>query len=181
MEIINGYSTEHNLSQIFKFRLFHHDHPGLKQWRATRHGTPYCLDETEQLAIKYATNNQLISIDCVGWALSNFGLDVQCFESNPIALHYNPGCHIEPDLFTHRPTYARDCTVLTRYPWFLKYSTLPEFINFLELWTRSTMILNFYERFIQHNYLKHKLIDLVRDATDIHIQEISKNLWVLTR
>lgn len=181
MNIINGYSTDNQLSQIFKFRLFHLNHPRLKQWRTTRHGRTYHLDRAEQLAVDHAQNNKLVAIDCGGWSLLPFGVDVQCFESDPIARHYYSQCHVEPDLFTHRPTYTQNHTVLTKHPWFLKYSTLDNFVNFIELWTQHKMILNFYERFVQHNHLKYQLVDLVRNATDLDVQVIDQDLWVVTR
>jgi hypothetical protein len=181
MQIITGYSVDHSLSNIFKFRLFHLNHPRLKYWRSCQHNKIYHPDAVEQLVIDTVPSKQLVTVDCAGWTMSEFDFKVQCFESDPIACYYYPKCHVEPDLFTHRPTYTQECAVLVRYPWFLKYSKIPDLVNFLELWTTSSMILNFYEQFVQHNYLKYQLIDLVQECTALNIQKITTDLWLIEK
>lgn len=181
MQIINGYQSANNdLSQIFKFRLYHLNHPRLTDWRKCRHGHNYQLDSVETYTINNC-NSKLVAVDCAGWMYKSFGVTVQCLESDPISLRYHKSCYIEPDLFTHRPTYTESGVVLFRFPWFLKYVKLPEFINFLELWTESSMLLNFYPRFIQHNYLKYNLVDLVRSQTQLSVEEIDTDFWRITR
>ena len=181
MQIINGYqSANDNLSKVFKFRLYHLNHPRLADWRRCRHGHSYQLDSVEKYTIDIC-NSKLVAVDCAGWIYKSFGVTVQCLESDPISLKYHKSCYIEPDLFTHRPTYTNDGVVLFRFPWFLKYAKLPEFVNFLEIWTESTVLLNFYPRFVQHNYLKYNLLDLVRDQTQLTIEAVDTDFWRITR
>ena len=181
MQIINGYqSANNNLSEIFKFRLYHLNHPRLAAWRKCRYGHGYQLDNVEIYTINNC-NSKLVAVDCAGWIYKSYGVTVQCLESDPISLHYYKNCYIEPDLFTHRPTYTESGVVLFRFPWFLKYAKLPEFVNFLETWTESTMLLNFYSRHIQHNYLKYNLLDLVRAQTQLTVEEIEKDFWRIGR
>jgi len=182
MQIIQGYpSAGTNINEIFKFRLYHLNHPRLKQWRKCRHhNNVYVPDTVEQYVLDHCFT-QLIAVDCAGWIFKQYRLQVQCFESDPISLLYHRDCHIEPDLFTHRPTYTKSGIVLARFPWFLKYSKLEEFVNFIELWTESTLLLNFYSQFVQHNYLKYDLVDLVRNQTSLKIEVIKKDFWRITR
>ena len=181
MQIINGYSTDHSLENIFQFRLFHMNHPRIKSWRASRHTNNYEPDQVEQFVIDTVPSKELVAVDCAGWTLEKFGFEVQCFESNPLALKYYSTCYIEPDLFTHRPTYANPHCVFSRVPWYLKYSTTADLVNYLEIWCQQTMILNFYERYVQHNYLKYDLLNIVQTLTDLQIQRIYPDVWHIQR
>lgn len=181
MQIINGYSSaDDDISKIFKFRLYHLNHPRLADWRRSRHGHQYQFDVVEQYTIEHCKST-LVAVDCAGWIYNSVGIDTQCIESDLISLLYYSDCHIESDLFVHRPTYTNPGVVLFRFPWFLKYSKLDDFINFLELWTESTLLLNFYSRYIQHNYLKYNLLDIVREKTQLNIEAINNDFWKITK
>lgn len=181
MQIIQGYNKSDNVSRTFRFRLFYMSHPRLKDWRKTRHQKEYQPDTVEKLVIDLFPQKQVVALDCAGWVLKHFGFQVQSFESDVIAQHYDSNCCIEPDLFSHRPTYTKNWPVLTRYPWYLRYAKIPDLINFLELWTQSVMILNFHERYVQHNYLKYQLIDLVQPLTNLNIDKVADDIWVVRR
>ena len=69
--------------------------------------------------------------------------------------------------------------IVFKYPWFLKYATLEQFINFLTTWVNSITVLNFNPMFIQHNHLKFSLENLVRDRVNLKIQIINARLWII--
>lgn len=179
MQVISGYNQiDHQTkSQKFLFRLFHLNHPNLLSWRKSRFGTPYVYDSVEQYIINH--EHQIVAVDCAGWTFESAGITVQCLESDSVAQRYHAQCSIEPDLFTHRPTYVNSWPVLFRYPWYLKYAKFDDFINFLHVWQQQKIYINFDERMIQHNYLKYSLVDLVRANTLFDIQVIDKNFWVI--
>jgi hypothetical protein len=180
-QIFSGYNqVDHQFkSQLFLFRLFHLNHPKLTHWRQCRHGKSYSLDWFERYVLE--REKQLVAVDCAGWMLNSTDVDIQCLESDHIALHYWPDCSIEPDLFTHVPTYTKPHARLFRYPWYLKYATFDDFIKFLSIWSTHTVYINFDERMIQHNYLKFNLIDLVRKNTSLDVQQLIPNFWVVNR
>ncbi len=157
------------------------NHSRIKDWRKSRYQKNFKPDDIEKLVIDTVSQKQIVALDCAGWILNQFGFEVQSFESDPIAQLYDSNCCIEPDLFYHRPTYTKKWPVLARYPWYLKYSKVPDFVNFLELWTQSLMILNFSERYVQHNHLKYQLIDVVRPLTSLHVEKITNDVWLIKR
>ena len=151
--------------------------PAVALWRKNC----YQLDEADKLAICMAKNQQVVAIDCAGWYLTQYGITVQCVESNNISKLYFPECSVEPDLMIHRPTYINDAIVLFKFPYFLKYCTIQELVNFLELWCKDSMILNFDPNFVKHNRLKYKVVDLVRNLTNLDIHEVNKNIWIVRK
>jgi hypothetical protein len=180
MQLINGYHSSAHRSKLFEFRLYHLNKPQVKVWRKLRRGGIYPLDEVDKLAIQLS-EQKLVALDCAGWYFESFGISTQCLESSNIAKLYWPNSMIEPDLLVHKPTYVNNDLVLVKFPHFLRYATLNEFINFLNLWVTKKMILNFSPIHIQHNHLKFKLIDIVKTKTDLNIELIRNNLWVLSR
>lgn len=180
MQIIRGYSDIPARSNLLNFRLFHLDNPHIKKWRGIRHGRPYQLDLADNLAISLSNGN-IVAVDCAGWYLEHFNTNVQCFESSSISKLYYPLCFVEPDLFVHKPTYANDHLVLVKFPHFLKYSSIDNFVSFLELWCSNKMILNFSEIHIQHNHLKYNLLDIIKVKTNLMIEKVQPNLWVITK
>lgn len=181
MQIITGYSKVYTIRQIQQFRLFHLNRPAVKKWRATRHNKPFVLDYVDQYILSNYFNSCITAVDCAGWYFNHFDIDTVCLESDHIAQLYYPKCFVEHDIFTHRPTYINQHNpVLFKYPWFLKYAKYDDFINFLNIWTTSTMLLNFEPRLIQHNHLKFELKNLVQAQTSFKITEITRNLWTIT-
>jgi hypothetical protein len=181
MQVISGYNNSCSIKFIQQLRLYNFSRPSVKKWRATRHGKKFILDSTDSWLLSQLKNNKLAAVDCAGWYFNNFDVDTQCFESNDIAKLYYPDCYIEYDVFSHRPTYIDDDRwVFFKNSWFLKYAQFQDFVNFLNIWTRSTVILEFEPIYIQHNHLKYNLIDLVRRSTNLNIDEINFNLWMIT-
>jgi hypothetical protein len=77
-----------------------------------------------------------------------------------------------------RPTYlSKVDPVVFRNPWFLRYATVDQFVAFLETWVQSMTIINFEPKMVQFNYLKFKLVDIVRSKISFEIEEINNNLW----
>ena len=182
MQIITGYLSNNNqISQMFEFRLYHLNRPRLREWRKSRFNNNFQLDQVDQTVLNLLPNHRLVAVDCAGWYFQKFGVDVQCIESSPISKLYFKDCVVEPDLFVHKPSYINHDPILFRHPWFLKYTRIENFINFLELWSGSTLILNFYSRYIQHNYLKYDLIDLVSSRTFLNIKVIAPDLWIIKK
>jgi hypothetical protein len=182
MQIITGYLSNNNqISQMFEFRLYHLNRPRLREWRSSRFNNDFYPDQVDQTALDLLPNNQIVAVDCAGWYFQKFGVDVQCIESSPISKLYFKDCVVEPDLFVHKPTYINSAPILFRYPWFLKYANLENFINFLDIWCSSVLILNFYSKYIQHNYLKYNLLDLVSSRTSLTINVISPELWIIKK
>lgn len=182
MQIVSGYNPCHGpIRQIQQFRLYHLSRPSVKKWRAVRHGRPYPLDTADHWILNNLQDNKLVAVDCAGWYFQEFDIDTICLESEPLSKKYFSECYVEPDIFTHRPTYIpNDRMVVFKYPWFLKYATLDQFVNFLTTWVRSTTVLNFNPTLIQHNHLKFRLQDLVRDRLEFDIQVVDKQLWTVT-
>jgi hypothetical protein len=182
MQVITGYQQSLQIRNIQKFRLYHFNRPVVKKWRKSRHTGKFILDEVDQWIVKNYQHNFLIAVDCAGWYFNDHGVNTICLEGDPISQLYCPDVHLEPDIFTHRPDYLdQDHAVLFKFPWFLRYAKLPAFLNFLNIWTTSTMILNFDPLFVQHNHLKFNLKDLVEDNTCFKIQQNNKNLWIVTQ
>jgi len=182
MQIVSGYSTDFGpIRLIQQFRLYHLSRPAVKKWRAVRHGIPYQPDLADQWILDNLQDNQLVAVDCAGWYFEEFNISTTCLESEPLSKQYFSKCHVEPDIFTHRPTYIpNNQMVVFKYPWFLKYATLDQFVNFLNIWVKSTTVINFNPILIQHNHLKFNLQDLVKDLVKVDIQIINKQLWRLS-
>lgn len=186
MQVINSYLDKNlgTIRTIQKFRLYHLSRPSLKILRQHRNSTVYPYDRVDQLAINIAkdANNKLTAVDCAGWYFERSKIDVTCLESDEIAKHYYASCFVEPDVLTFRPTYISESDpVLFKYPWYLKYATLDEFVNFLQTWVKSTTLLEFNPTYIQHNHLKYKLIDIVRSSTNLSITVPFANVWIITQ
>lgn len=182
MQIITGYNKSYAIRKLQQFRLYHLSRPAIKKYRSTRHNHPFIPDCVDKYIIDNYSGNRITAIDCAGWYLKYFNIDVTCLESDAIAQLYYPECHIEFDILIHRPTYiSHDDPVLLKNPWFLKYAQFDVFIHFLNIWTMSTVVLNFEPRYIKHNHLKFNLIDLAKEHTDLKIVEQSKNLWIIQR
>jgi hypothetical protein len=179
MQIVPGYSTELGpIRLIQQLRLYHLSRPSVKKWRASRHSGQYQLDPTDRWILDNLQNNQLVAVDCAGWYFEKFNISTICLESEPLSKQYFPKCHVEPDIFIHRPSYIpNDQMVVFKYPWFLKYATLDQFVKFLNTWVKSTTVINFNPIFIQHNHLKFSLDNIVRDHVDLDIQTIHPQLW----
>ena len=89
MQIINGYSSaDDDISKIFKFRLYHLNHPRLANWRRSRHGHQYQLDVVEQYTIEHCKST-LVAVDCAGWIYNSVGIDTQCIEELPTLRHFH--------------------------------------------------------------------------------------------
>jgi hypothetical protein len=179
MQIVSGYSRDLGpIRLIQQFRLYHLSRPAVKKWRASRHGIPYQLDLTDRWILGNLQDNRLVAVDCAGWYFEEFNISTTCLESEPLSKKYFSKCYVEPDIFTHRPTYIpNDQMVVFKHPWFLKYATLDQFINFLNIWVKSPTVINFNPIFVQHNHLKFSLVELVRERTNLSIQIIYPQLW----
>jgi hypothetical protein len=181
MQVINGYdSVAWQRSFMLDFRLFHLDRPRVSAWRKQRYGHEFLPDSVDHFVIDFCKAKRLVAVDCGGWYFENFGFDVQCFESIDLSKLYYKNCHVEYDLSTHKPTYVNPDPVLLRHPWFLKYATVDQLVSFLELWCMQPLILNFDTKFLQYNYLKFRLADLVQERTALNIQQVSSKLWLIT-
>lgn len=182
MQVVPGYTTDFgNIRLIQQFRLYHLSRPAVKKWRSSRHGAPYQLDTTDCWILDNLQNNKLVAVDCAGWYFEKFNIDTTCLESDPLSKKYFPNCYVEPDNFTHRPTYIpSNAMTVFKFPWFLKYSTLDQFVNFLNVWVKSVTVINFYPIFIQHNHLKFSLEELVKKQVNLSIQIINPTLWIVS-
>jgi len=181
MQVIKSYLDYTDIRLVQRLRLYHLSRPNLRQWRKTRYGSKYTIDHVDQWVLNNLAGQKIVMVDCAGWYLEQFNMRTTCLESDPIAQCYWPACYIEPDLFTHRPTYvsAQD-PVVFKNSWFLKYATVDEFLQFLTVWVKSTTVINFNPMFIQHNHLKYNLIDIVRPLVPFEISTVNKNFWVIT-
>jgi hypothetical protein len=136
------------------------------------------LDGVDQWIAHTLQPKQLAAVDCAGWYFNDFGIETVCLESDPIGQLYCPTAYYEPDVLTHRPTYwPTDCPTLFKYPAFLKYTTVDEFADFLNVWCHSPIILHFEPRFVQHNHLRYHLIDLIRPRVSFAITEMHRTVW----
>jgi len=180
MQVITSYLDQGPIRAVQQWRLYHLSRPNLKQWRQTRHGKRYVLDSTDHWILNNLPDKRLTLVDCAGWYFKQFGIATTCLESDEIAKHYWPSCHVEPDIFTHRPTYISTADpVVFKYSWFLRYATVEQFVEFIQVWVQSTTVINFEPRYVQHNHLKHRLVDQVRPMIKFDIQEVDHNLWIL--
>jgi len=178
MQIISSYSRTGDITLGQQLRLFHVSRPRVRDWRQTRHGHKYQLDSVDQWILDNINCVNVTTVDFAGWYLEQFGLKTTCLESNSIAKIYWPECHIEPDIMIWRPTYiSKSNPVVFKNPWFLRYATVDQLILFLETWVRSLTVISFETQMVQYNYLKFKLIDLVRPRVKLEIEEINNNLW----
>jgi hypothetical protein len=182
MQIVSGYNTDFGpIRLIQQFRLYHLSRPSVKKWRATRRGVPYQLDAADQWVLDNLQDKRLVAVDCAGWYFEKFNIRTTCLESELISKQYFPDCYVEPDILTHRPTYIPDNEmVVFKYPWFLKYATLDQFVDFLTTWVKSKTVLNFNPIFIQHNHLKFSLVSLVTHRVNLDIQQINEQLWIVS-
>lgn len=179
MQIIQGYNN-FPLPNKLKLRLFYIDHPNLKKWRLSRKTKTYKLDRADKIVLSLCDSN-LVSVGGAGWYFEDFGVNTQCFENNDLAKIFYPKCFIEYDLNVHRPTYTNDYLVYAKFPNFLKYNTLNEFVFFINIWCKKTMVLNFYHKHLQYNYLKYDLKDLVQPMLKFNINEITPGLWIIRK
>lgn len=182
MQIVSGYSINHGqIRLIQQFRLYHLSRPAVEKWRKVRRGIPYQPDVVDQWILNNLKDNKLVAVDCAGWYFQEFDIKTTCLESESLSKKYFPECYVEPDILTHRPTYIPDNEmVVFKFPWFLKYVTVDQFVNFLTTWVKSTTVLNFDPIFIQHNHLKFTLEILVKDRVNLNIQTINPELWIIT-
>jgi hypothetical protein len=180
MQIVSGYSTDlGTIRLIQQVRLYQLARPAVKKWRAIRRGIPYRMDATDQWILNNLQDTKLVAVDFAGWYFQEFNIKTTCLESELLSKRYFPECYVEPDIFTHRPTYIPDNEmVVFKYPWFLKYATLDQFVNFLNIWVKSNTVLNFNPILIQHNHLKFSLETLVKRRVNLNIQKINAQLWV---
>jgi hypothetical protein len=180
MQIVSGYNTDFGpIRMIQQFRLYHLSRPAVKKWRAIRRGIPYRVDATDRWILDNLQDNKLVAVDFAGWYFQEFNIKTTCLESELLSKKYFPECYVEPDIFTHRPTYIPDNEmVVFKYPWFLKYATLNQFVNFLTIWVKSTTVINFNPTLIQHNHLKFSLETLVKPRVNLNIQKINSQLWI---
>jgi hypothetical protein len=178
MQIIDSYSRAGEITTGQRLRLFHIGRPQIHAWRQTRHGHEYPLDSVDRWILNNIGFIDITAVDFAGWYLEQFGLKTMCLESSDIAKLYWPKCHVEPDIMSWRPTYVSKVNpVIFKNPWFLRYATVDQFVAFLETWVQSTTIISFEPKMIQHNYLKFKLLDLVRPLITFEIEEIDNNFW----
>tara|TARA_B110000503_G_C7035072_1_gene365742 strand:+ start:405 stop:956 length:552 start_codon:yes stop_codon:yes gene_type:complete len=182
MQIVSGYNTDFGpIRLIQQFRLYHLSRPAVKKWRVARHGIPYKLDVTDRWILDNLKNNKLVAVDCAGWYFREFDITPTCLESDMLSKQYFPECYVEPDILTHRPTYiSADEMIVFKFPWFLKYATLAQFVNFLNVWVKSVTVINFYPILIQHNHLKFTLDSLVKEQVNLDIKIINPTLWVVS-
>lgn len=182
MQIVSGYNTDHGqIRLIQQFRLYHLSRPAVEKWRKIRYGIPYRLDPADQWILDNVKDAKLVAVDCAGWYFQEFNIKTTCLESELLSKKYFPECYVEPDILTHRPTYIpNDQMVVFKFPWFLKYITVDQFVDFLNLWVKSTTVLNFDTIFIQHNHLKFTLESLVRNRVDLNIEVVDPQLWIIT-
>jgi hypothetical protein len=182
MQIVTSYpQSEDSIKLVQQFRLYHLSNSWLKKWRQARHNKSLPFDKFDNVVLSLIDNNQLTVVDSAGWYFGHAGIKVTCLESTKIAKCYYPDCNIEYDVMTHRPTYISDQNIVFfKFPWFLKYATFDCFINFLNIWVKSVTIIAFNPILIQHNHLKFKLIDLVKNHTLFNITEVNDNLWIIT-
>jgi len=180
MQIVSGYNTDFGpIRLIQQFRLYHLSRPAVKKWRAIRQGIPYQVDATDRWILDNLQDTKLVAVDFAGWYFQEFNIKTTCLESEPLSKKYFPECYVEPDIFTHRPTYIPvNEMVVFKYPWFLKYATLTQFVDFLNTWVKSSTVLNFNPMLIQHNHLKFSLETLVKRQVDLNIQKINAQLWI---
>lgn len=178
MQIIKSYSTAGSLSRTHRLRMFHGERPSVLLWRKTRFGLPFPLDPVDIWLQNNISNKNITVVDFGGWYLENFGFKTTCIESDYVAKHYYNDCYIEPNIASYRPNYVVESNpVILRRPACLKYKSLDDFVQFLDVWTKSLLILHFEPKTILHNHLKFKLSDLVKDRTNLHIQEVHQDLW----
>jgi len=178
MQIIKSYSTAGSLSRTQQFRLFHIARPSVSLWRKTKFGSAFPLDNIDIWITNNITNKNITVVDFAGWYLQDFGFNTTCIESDIIAKQYYHDCLIESDIAEHRPAYISDSDpIILRHPASLKYKSVNDFVHFLNTWTKSLLVLNFNPRLILHNHLKFKLIDLVKQKTNLHIQEVLPIVW----
>ena len=181
MQVVSSYLEHSDVRLIQQLRLYHTSRPHLRNWRQTRHGKSYQIDNTDKWILYNIPDKNLTMVDCAGWYFEQFGKTTTCLESDKIAKCYWPACYVEPDIFTHRPTYISDHNpVVFKFSWFLKYATVDQFVAFLNTWVKSTTVINFYPICIQHNHLKYSLIELIKPMVPLNIQVIHNHLWVVT-
>ena len=119
-------------------------------------------------------------VECAGWYFNDLGIHTTVLEGDVLSQAYYPESYVEFDLVSHRPTYIHENhPVVFKNPWFLKYCKFETFVNFLKVWTRNCVILNFDPVYVQHNHLKFDLRDLAQDATGLRIHSINPNLWTI--
>lgn len=182
MQVISGYDRSYSIRFVQRLRLYHLTRPSVKKWRDCRHGKKYETDTFDRWVLDSLKPKKLTAVDCAGWYFNDLGIPTHCIESDEIAKYYHVDCNIEPDLFTHRPTYIdSDSQILFKNPWFLRYARLEDFQFFLDVWATSDIVLNFDPKYVQHNHLKYRLIDIVNPTKNLDIQEIDKNLWLLQK
>jgi hypothetical protein len=182
MQVITGYLDSQNIKNTQRLRLYHLNRPAVKKWRATRHNKSFVLDTVDYWIVDQLRPAQLTTVDCAGWYFNDYGIQTTCLEGDMYSKKYYPACHIEYDIETHCPTYiSRQHPVLFKYPWFLKYIKFNKFIEFLQVWSVSELIINFDPVLVQHNHLKFNLQELTRKSINVNINTIAKNLWLITR
>jgi hypothetical protein len=182
MQTVESYpNTLESIRFIQQIRLYHVSNHWLKSWRRARHSNSLPFDKFDNVVLSLVTDNQLTTVDSAGWYFQHAGIKVTCLESTDIAKYYCADCYIEYDVMTHRPTYISDQNVVFfKFPWFLKYATVDQFVNFLNVWVKSTTVIAFDPILIQHNHLKFKLIDIIKSQTVFDIKEVERNLWIVT-
>lgn len=166
-----------------RLRLYYLDRPKVRLWRQNqRTGSQLLFDALDEMVIAHAkqTTGQITAVDFGGWYLNDAGIQTRCLESNDISRWHQASCIIEYDLKTWRPTYvSQGDLIVFRYPWFLKYASLRELLDFFDVWVTSPVLIEFQPRYIQHNHLKYCLLDIVRSQTDLQITSWSPTAWLL--
>lgn len=182
MQIISGYQSGNHIKFRQRLRLYNLSRPAVKKWRVARRTGIFTPDLVDRWVISNIHSSKLWAVDCAGWYFQNYNIDVECIESDDVAKIYNSHCHLEYDVLVHRPTYVEtDSMVLFKRPWFLRYCKFDDFVNFLNVWTQTTMVLELDTVYIQHNHLKFKLLDLVRQQTSLTITAVNQSLWIINK
>lgn len=182
MQIISGYDQHNHIKFRQRLRLYNFSRPAVKKWKLAKRTGKFCLDSVDQWVISNLQGKKLWAVDCGGWYLQDYNIDVECIESDDIAKIYNSQCYVEYDVLVHRPTYVDvNSVVLFKRPWFLRYCKFDDFVNFLNTWTQTTVVLEFDPVYIQHNHLKFKLLDLVRQQTPLSISPVNQSLWIINK
>lgn len=182
MQIISGYQQENSINFKQRLRLYNLSRPAVKKWRVARRTGVFRPDLVDQWVISNLHGKKLWAVDCAGWYFQNYNINVECIESDDIAKIYNSHCRLEYDVLIHRPTYVdKDSMILFKRPWFLRYCKLDNFVNFLNVWAKATMVLELDTVYIQHNHLKFKLLDLVRQQTPLTITAVNRSLWIINQ
>ena len=162
MKIIKDYN-QLSIGSLQSTRLYLQARPLLSHWSKKRRGQT-TVTNLDMSLIDQELDSNYIAIDCAGWYFANDQRNCTAIELHDQSLRYWNQIYFEYDYLTWHPTYLSSDPVLAYYSSYFKYCQLDDLVTFCKIWAvnHSKLIIGLDPTKIKFNYLKWKLLDLLK-------------------